>query len=146
MFLYISLLTLFHQISFRKCFNQKDIAKIIMDFSATSGLNRLNEIPPLHTCQPQTKKKQEIFSRGSAATIYISLPTSHQVAPAIPFLIIIVVLVLPARYLAAILESGNILFTSLLNSSDAEKVMLYWAMNLVNRVSALMTSLSACAG
>ena len=32
-----------------------------------------------HTCQPQTKKKQEIFSRSSAATIYVSLPTSHQV-------------------------------------------------------------------
>ena len=25
------------------------------------------------------KKKQEIFSRSSAATIYVSLPTSHQV-------------------------------------------------------------------
>ena len=33
----------------------------------------------VHTCQPQTKKKQEIFSRRSAATIYVSLPTSHQV-------------------------------------------------------------------
>ena len=36
----------------------------------------------------------------------------------------LIVLVLPAPYLAAILESGNILFTSLLNSSDAEKEML----------------------
>ena len=50
-----------------------------MLYKLENGLSDNVRDRQIHTCQPQTKKKQEIFSRGSAATIYVSLPTSHQV-------------------------------------------------------------------